>query len=132
MSGLFREIGADRHGATAVEFALCIPVLLTVILGILQLSTMFFAHAGLQQAVQSGARYATIYPVPTDSQIIAKVNGNRYGLDPARITGPTLSHGTSNGVNYVDLTMSYSVPLNVAFVQAGSLTLSQSQRAYRP
>lgn len=132
MTGVLHSIGADRRGATAVEFALCIPVLLTAIVGIVQLNMMFFAHAGLQQAVQSGARYATIYPSPTDSQIIAKVNGSRYGLDAARITGPTISHGTINGVKYVDLTMSYALPLNFAFVEAGSLTLSQSQRAYQP
>ena len=132
MIGVLHAIGADRRGATAVEFAFCIPVLLTVILGILLLETMFFANAGLQQAVQSGARYATIYPTPTDSQIIAKVNGNRYGLDPARITGPTIVHGTNNGVRYIDVTISYAVPMNFAFVQAGSLTLSQSQRAYQP
>jgi Flp pilus assembly protein TadG len=132
MIGMLRSIGVDRRGATAVEFALCIPLLLTAILGILQLGTMFFAHAGLQQAVESGARYATIYPRPTDAQIIAKVNSNRYGLDTTRITGPTVSHGTSNGVDYVDLTMSYSAPLSLVFVQAGSITLSRSQRAYQP
>jgi Flp pilus assembly protein TadG len=130
--GVLRRIATDRRGATAVEFALSVPVLLTLIIGILQLGTLFFANAGLQQAIESGARYASLYPNPTDTQIIAKVNNNRYGLDSTRITGPSLSHGTSNGVNYVDLTMSYSVPLNFVFFQVGSINLSQSQRAYQP
>lgn len=122
----------DRRGASTVELAFTLPFILAVIIGILQLSTIFFANAGLKQAVESGARYATIYPSPSDSQIIAKVNASRYGLDSSRITGPSISHGTSNGVNYVDLSMSYAVPMNFVFFQAGSLTLSHSQRAYQP
>ena len=125
-------LDADRNGTTAVEVALSLPVLLTAIIGILQLSTMFFANAGLHQAVESGARYATLYPSPSDSQIIAKVHASRYGLDASRITGPSVTHGTSNGVKYVDLSMSYSVPVNFVFFQAGSLTLTKSQRAYQP
>jgi Flp pilus assembly protein TadG len=129
---IMRGLRSDRRGASAVEFAFAIPVLLMAIIGILQVSTMFFANAGLQQAVESGARYATIYPSPSDSQIIAKVNSNRYGLDSSRVTGPTVSHGTSNGVNYVDVSMSYSVPVNFAFVPATSFTITKSQRAYQP
>lgn len=125
-------IRADDRGVTTVELAFTLPSVLLVIIGIVQLSTIMFAKAGLQQAIESGARYATMYPSPSDSQIIAKVSSNRYGLDSSRITGPTVSHGTSNGVNYVDLTMSYSVPVNFVFFQSGSLSLSQSQRAYQP
>ena len=126
------SLRADRRGNSTVELAFTLPLILTAIIGILQLSTMFFANAGLKQAVESGARYATLYPSPSDSQIIAKVHASRYGLDSARITGPSISHGTSNGVNYIDLSMSYAVPLNFVFFQAGSLTLSHSQRAYQP
>ena len=126
------SLRADRRGNSTVELAFTLPLILTAIIGILQLSTMFFANAGLKQAVESGARYATLYPSPSDSQIIAKVHASRYGLDSTRITGPSISHGTSNGVNYIDLSMSYAVPLNFVFFQAGSLTLSHSQRAYQP
>jgi Flp pilus assembly protein TadG len=127
-----QAIATDIAGATAVELAMCLPLLLMMIIGVLQLATMFFANAGLQQAVESGARYATIYPSPTDSQIVAKVNASRYGLDSSRVTGPSITHGTSNGVKYIDLSMSYAVPLNFVFFQTGSLTLSHSRRTYQP
>lgn len=125
-------IRSDERGASATEFALAVPILLILIIGILQLGILFFANAGLRQAVEEGARYATIYPSPSDSAITAKVTGSRFGLDSAYITGPTVTHGTSSGVKYVDVTMSYAVPLDFVLFEASPVTLTHSRRAYQP
>ncbi len=122
----------NERGASAVEFAVAVPVLLVLIIGIIQLGILFMANAGLQQAVEEGARYATIYPNPNDSAIIARVNDKRFGLDAANVTGPSVTHGTSNGVSYVDVTMSYSAPLNFVFFETDPVTLSHTRRAYQP
>ena len=127
-----RRISRDEHGASVVEFAFAAPVVLAMIMGILQIGTMFFANAGLKQAVESGARYATLYPNPTDVQIIAKVSSNRYGLIASRITGPSVSHGTTGGAKYVEVTMAYAVPLDFVFFQTDPITLSHTRRAYQP
>ena len=115
-----------------VEFAFAAPVLLAMIIVILQIGTMFFANAGLKQAVESGARYATLYPNPTDAQIIAKVSSSRYGLIASRITGPSVNHGTTGGARYVEVTMAYAVPLNLLFFETSPVTLSHTRRAYQP
>lgn len=122
----------DRRGASAIEFALAVPVLITLIIGILQLGILFAANAGLQQAVEEGARYATIYPSPSDSAITARVTDSKFGLDSSHITGPTVSHGTSDGVGYVDVSMSYAVPLNFVFFETSPVTLNHTRRAYQP
>lgn len=122
----------NECGASAVEFAFAVPVLLVLIIGIIQLGILFMANAGLQQAVEEGARFATIYPNPNDSAIIARVNDKRFGLDAANVTGPSVTHGTSNGVSYVDVTMSYSAPLNFVFFETAPVTLSHTRRAYQP
>lgn len=122
----------NERGASAVEFAFAVPVLLVLIIGIIQLGILFMANAGLQQAVEEGARFATIYPNPNDSAIIARVNDKRFGLDAANVTGPAVTHGTSNGVSYVDVTMSYSAPLNFVFFETDPVTLSHTRRAYQP
>jgi len=126
------DILQNERGASAVEFAIAVPVLLVLIIGIIQLGILFMANAGLQQAVEEGARYATIYPNPNDSAIIARVNDKRFGLDAANVTGPSVTHGTSNGVSYVDVTMSYSAPLNFVFFETDPVTLSHTRRAYQP
>jgi len=132
MSGRRTSILSEENGSTLVEFALTAPIVLTLIIGILQLSTLFFANAGLEHAVESGARYATIYPRPSDAAIIAKVNASQYGLLASQVTGPTLSRGTTSGASYVDVTMSYAVPINFIFFRTGAINLSYTRRAYQP
>ena len=127
-----RTLFRDEKGASAVEFVLAFPVLIIFIIGIIQLGVLFSANAGLRQAVEEGARYATIFPSPTDTQITARVLDRKFGLVTSRITGPTVASGTNNGVKYVDVSMSYSVPLDFVLFTAPPVTLSYTRRAYQP
>lgn len=127
-----KSLISDQKGASAVEFVLALPILMIFIIGIIQLGVLFSANAGLKQAVEEGARYATIFPSPTDTQITARVLDRKFGLVTSRITGPTVASGTNNGVNYVDVSMSYSVPLNFVLFTAPPVTLSYTRRAYQP
>ena len=126
------RLAHDQRGASALEFALAAPILILVLIGIAQLGILYSANAGLQQAVDEGARLATLYPRPTDSSITNLVNQKKFSLNPAFVTGPNLTHGTSNGVSYVDITMSYAVPLDFIVFRAPAVTLHQTRRAYQP
>ena len=48
-----------QQGSAAVEFALVIPVLLFLILGVINLSMIVYAGTNLHSAVEQAARYAT-------------------------------------------------------------------------
>ena len=129
----FRRLRRDARGVAAMEFGLVAPGLVLMIVGIAQLGILFMANAGLQQAVEEGARYATIYPSPDSSAIIARVNDKQFGLDAANVTGPSVTPGTtSDGINYVDVTMIYSAPMNFVFFETDPVTLSHTRRAYQP
>ena len=130
MTGMWTRLRRDGKGGAAVEFALVAPALITAIIGIAQLGILFFANAGLSNAVAEGARYATIYPRPTDTQIRARITAQRFGLNSQYLTTPTITPGTSNGANYVDISMSYSVPLDFVFFNGPSVTLTQTRRSY--
>lgn len=130
MMRLVWQLLSDRRGASAVEFALAAPVLLIMIIGMAQMGILFQANAGLQHALGEAARFATINPTPSDTALIAKANAKRFGLISSRITGPSVAHGTNSGAAYVDLTMSYSVPLNFVLFTGPSVTLSATRRAY--
>jgi len=133
-----RSLLRNASGISAVEFALVAPVFLAMIIGISQVGILFQAQAGLRHAVQEGARYATLYVPnssgrsqrPTDDQIIAKVTSSKYGLNSAYITGPTITTGTSGSTTYVDVTMSYAVPLDFIFYHPPAITLTETRRAY--
>ena len=121
----------NDHGTATLEFAVGAPLILILAVGVIQMGMALFAQAGLRSAVESGARYATIYPTPTDTQIAALAMQSAYGIDPTKVTGPTLSRGTANGVNYVDISMTYSLPLHFPFVKNQSINLSYGRRAYQ-
>lgn len=121
----------DESGAAALEFAIAAPLLLVLCVGAIQLGMALFAQAGLRSAVESGARYAMIYPTPADTAITSRALQNAYGVDHAKLTGPTLSHGTANGINYVDISMAYSFPLHFPFIKNQSINLSYGRRAYQ-
>lgn len=125
-----RRVRGHAGGAAAVEFALILPALVLLIVGIAQLGALFMANAGLRNAVAEGARYATIYPRPTDTQIRERITRARFGLDPANIVSPSISYGVSFGAHYADISMSYSVPMNFVFFTLPPVTLTETRRAF--
>lgn len=128
--GMKSLLRSDR-GASLVEFALIAPALLTFIIGIAQLGELFFANAGLKSAVGEGARLATIYPRPTNQQIIDRIKNRRVGLAAAHVSEPALVHGkTATGRNYVDIQMTYAAPINFIFFSTPPVTLVERRRAF--
>jgi Flp pilus assembly protein TadG len=125
-----KDIRADQRGASVIEFALLAPVLVGFIIGISQLGLLFFANAGLGNAVSEGARLATLYPRPTNEQIAARINDRKFGLDPAYVSGPTIVEGVADGAPYAEITMTYAAPLNFLFYNVGPIRLSKTRRVY--
>lgn len=125
-----RDLLRDRRGLSVVEFALIAPVFIGLIFAVSQMAMVFFAQAGLKNAVSEGARLATLYPRPTNAQIATKIARNRFGVDPAYLSGPTFAEGTSNGAVYTDITMRYSAPVDFMFYRIGPITLTQTRRVY--
>ena len=120
-----------RDGTAAIEFAIAGPVLILLMMGIFQLGMLLLARAGLSQAVEAGARYATIYPRPSDSQISARILASDYGMSSSGITGPTFVHGTANGSPYVSITMRYTMTLDFGFYRSSPIVLQYTRRAYQ-
>ena len=127
---LFRKFRHDERGAAAMEFALVSPALILFVVGIAQLGTLFMAQSGLTNAVAEGARYATVYPRPTDTQIAARMAEARYGLNPANITVEPFAHGEVDSANYIDITMSYDVTPDFIFFTLPEITLTETRRAF--
>lgn len=124
-----RRLRSHERGAGLVEFALVAPVLFAFLLGIAELGILFLANAGLTSAVEDAARYATIYPRPSQSAITSRISANRWGLNAANITGPTVTFNTTANPKYVDISMSYNVTIYYV-LGSKTITLTQTRRAY--
>jgi Flp pilus assembly protein TadG len=67
-----RFLRAER-GAAAVEFAIVVPVLLTLILAIIDFGRLMFITASLTSAVRDGARVAVVQVDPTAGASLAAI-----------------------------------------------------------
>jgi Flp pilus assembly protein TadG len=125
----YHRLLADRRGATMLEFALVVPVLLAMLLGIVMLGMVFLAQAGLRSAVEDAARYATIWPRPSQTAIEARIAARRFGMDPANIVAPTITFNTSSSPNYVTISMGYNLTINY-LLGSKTISLTETRRAY--
>ena len=87
MKTLIKRLLRDDSGANVIEFAIAMPTLLVFIYGIFTVGKLLEANAGMQHALGEAARYATLYPTPTDAQLQAI-----EGLEALLRTGPGDSH----------------------------------------
>lgn len=123
---LIRKMMHDVRGAAMVEFALAVPVLILMIWGIFQVGIAFQASAGMQHALGEGARYATIFPIPTNTQIQAKISAKVFGTGIGTFSTPTVTSGTG----YKDLSVTFTMTPNFLFFNAPPVTLTRNKRVY--
>jgi Flp pilus assembly protein TadG len=129
---MIRKIGIarDSKGAAAVEMALAIPILLELLWMVFQAGLVFRAMSGIQHGLGEGARYATLYPQPTNTQIKTKISDAVYGIGPGSFTISNPVSGAADGANYLDLTVSYTQDTNLLFLPGPTITVSRSKRVW--
>lgn len=119
------SLGRRSDGAAAIEFAIGVPVLVSMIFGMFQLGIVLQANAGMQHAMGEAARYATIFPTPSDTQIQARITSEKFGLGNGTWSTPTITPGTGTKT----ITVSYTQPLDWIFFTS-TVTLTKSKVVY--
>lgn len=93
-----RRLGDDERGATIVEFAMILPALCVLLLGIFELGYRAYAASVLQGALHEAARMATVGGV-TMNQIDARVRTRLSNFaDHGTVTTRTTSYYDFSGV----------------------------------
>jgi len=145
---LRKHLGQNESGAAVIEMAIALPVLISIIWGIVQFGLLFQASAGMQHALGEAARLATLFPTPADSEITAKVAAKKFGTSRGTLSALQIDNMWSNGqstcstsgpnasascvLQYKTLTLTYSQPMNFLFFQGPPVTLTRSKRVYIP
>ncbi len=125
---IVRKLGADRSGSAAIEFAVAVPVLVSLIWGIFQIAILYRANAGMQHALGEAARYATLYPTPSDEQFQEKVTDGKFGLDNGTWGTPTIDTDTVAETKLI--TVTYSQPTDFLFFQGPTVSLTREKLVY--
>lgn len=132
------RIGTNEKGATAIETAFALPVLIVMIWMLVQFAQVYQALAGIQQGLGEGARYATLCVSATTSgctspsvaQIKKKITDSVYGTGPGTFTVANPSSGSSGTSKYYDLTIGYAQPTTLLLFPGPTVSVSRSKRVW--
>lgn len=82
-----KAINRREQGQSLVEFALLVPILLILLLGVLDLGRIFYVMVALKDAADEGATYAAIRPSDTDGIRLrtAEATDALVQIDPAQV-----------------------------------------------
>lgn len=125
-------LASDERGATVIEFAFALPVLVTLMVGILQYGMILHTSGGLRNALGEGIRHAKVYPSATQASVLQKTRDALPGIDPNGITALTFERGVSNGAAFGRLSITYQAEAVIPFVPVQAITLTETKTAYLP
>lgn len=74
----------NEKGQSLVEFALIIPLILLILMGILEFGVMLNTYLAINHSSKEGARLGALGG--TDTEILAGIISSSPTLDPAKIT----------------------------------------------
>ncbi len=127
--------GNREGGQALVEFALVLPILMMVVLGIIQFGILFNNYMTLTDAVRAGARQAAVSrtlpdPVGAATGRVVESAGGLDGFTAANVTVTpgNASTWTQGGDVTVEATYPYSINLLGFVVASGDLTSKTTER----
>jgi Flp pilus assembly protein TadG len=124
---LFRK---NHQGQAMVEFAIVLPVLLLVVLGVIQFGFAFFHHLTVTDAVRAGARQAAVSRELPDPEGTAKarVFAAAVDLDQAQLDVSVTSSWVQGEDVTVKATYPYEINLLGIVVHSGDLKSTTTER----
>ena len=127
-----RKLMSDRRGASTVDFAFALPVLVTIMLGAIQLGVYIQASGTLRHALGEGIRYAKVDPDATRDEVIAEVKNEMPAMDRESITELTFERGTENGAKFGKIAISYRLTPMIPMVPLPPITIKEEKTAWLP
>ncbi len=96
-----RRLARSNDGAAALEFALVLPPLCLILVGMFEMSMLMFTQASMEGALREAARFGMTGSVPDpatrQTQILAIINKDTFNM----LTNPTISYLIYNSFNNV-------------------------------
>ena len=116
----WRTVARDRSGTSLIEFAVLLPMFLTLVFGMIDVGRLFWAQTALQHAVEMAARCATINATTcgTAANVKTYATTQAYGL-----TFPTSTFTVTAPTCGNQVTASYAFSFS-SFLPVSTMTLA--------
>lgn len=116
-------------GSTAVEFAMVLPVLLAVVMGVLEFGRAMWLRHDMQFAVEEAARFALVNDTATTTAISAVASSRLAAVGPG---GGDVTIGTALDAAAVTVTATSDFQTLVpGLLPSGAITLTARARLPR-
>ncbi len=125
-----RRFLKDDTGVTTLELALALPLLATLMVGILQAGMLMHTNGGLRHAIGEGLRYAKVNPGASEEQVETYTREAFTGIDTGGLTAIDYTRGMQNGADFGRLSITYQAQPVIPFVPAQLVTLSETKQVY--
>ena len=100
MMRMLGKLRRNDRGAAIIETAFALPALIIMMWMLVQAGLVFRAMSGIQHGLGQGARLATLYPQPTNTQIQAAITNAVYGIGPGTFNIETPVSGISTLISW--------------------------------
>jgi Flp pilus assembly protein TadG len=111
----------SQRGAAAAEFAILLPVLLTILFGIIEFGMIMYSREVVTNASREGARAGIVQGPPkrTEGEIIAIANNylTNTGINPGNVTFNVAGEGLVNP-NTLTVTATYPYSFLIPWIPA--------------
>jgi Flp pilus assembly protein TadG len=132
-----QEIARNEQGQALAEFAMVLPVLMLVILGIIQFAIAFNNYEALTDAVRAGARQAAVSrssgdPVGSATARVRSAAGGSLDASACPKLCVTVTYSTTPPTQGGDVTVRATYPYEINLlglvVKSGTLTSETTER----
>ena len=125
-----KHIFRDKRGSMGLEFGLALPILVTMIIGVLQFGLVLNANGAMRNAMGEGLRLAKVNPSATADQVKQRTKDTLIGVDHQGITALTFSRATSNNLQTGEMTMTLTLKPVIPFAPIPPIVLTQTKKVY--
>lgn len=119
----------ERRGATAVEFALVVPIFLIMTMGVFEVGRAFWIKSSMQFAVEETTRFAMVNTGASTATLatLAQTNLTAAGVNVAGVTFAATQE-VSGSRTFISVTGTYNFSVVVPIVPIPDITLSVKSR----
>lgn len=120
MQKCFKRFFKAVDGASAVEFAMILPVFVTMVMGTIQMGIVYYQAGTVQFALEEAARQVMVNPDMSSGQIQSSIENKLEDLTSQTVT-VTYSLDNSGPISVAQVNASFSIQVVIPFVPSFSI-----------